>query len=175
MRMKLKTHQIRTLKRTPKRTSKRTLLDTDAPKSSPTLSPTAPKSVASLWISLRSSTSSPPPVLHCVSVSVLQYVAVSCCVLQWMNIALVVNLLASTCDAVCCSVFKCAKIRRFATNIAQIVNVLASTCVAVCCSVLQYTAVSCGVLQYVAVCCSVLQCVAVFCSAGYQIRISLRS
>ena len=77
-----------------------------------------------------------PATVYC---SVLQCVAVCCCVSQ-------------CCRPICIlSVGYCSMLQ----------------CVAVCCSVLQCVAVCCSVLQCVAVCCSVLQCVAVLqCAAA---------
>jgi len=63
-----------------------------------------------------------PSVLQCITVSVLQCVAVCCSVLQ--------------CVAVCCSVLQC---------VAVCCSVL--QCVALCCSVLQCVAVCCSVLH----------------------------
>jgi len=91
-------------------------------------------------------------------VSVLQYGAVWCSVLQ--------------CVAVCYSVVPHVAVHIFIALVCSWRNCVSDCCVlqcaAVCCSV----AVFCSMWQCVAVCCSVLQCVAVCCSA-YLHRFSL--
>ena len=104
----------------------------------------------------------------CACVSVLQYVAVCCSVLQCAAVCL-------QCVAVCCSLLQCAAVclRCVAVycsvlrSVGQLARVeLCHVHTSVCCSMLQYVAVYCSLLQCAAVCCSVLQCVvAMRCSA----------